>query len=126
MPRADCLNAISSFLQAESNISLCIQTNTFQAIAITDGSQSYAVYTYRCGHLEWSGGATIGYNGGPVGNFYANHPFSGLNAKNIACLNAGVTEWSNVVYNVSCDVCIATQPPPTIEPRRLIAYHVIG
>ena len=96
-----------------------IQFNTYQAIAITDGSQSYAVYTYRCGHLQWSGGATIGYNGGPVGNFYANHPRSGSDASTIACLNAGITEWSNVVYNVSCEVCIATEPPPTVEPREM-------
>ena len=101
------------------SISLLVsQTNTFQAIAITDGSQSYAVYTYRCGDLGWSGGATIGYNGGPVGNFYANHPLSGQNARNIACQNLQTMEWSNVVYNISCDVCIPTEAPPTIEPRK--------
>ncbi len=81
------------------------------------------MYTYRCGDLGWSGlsgGATIGYNGGPVGNFYANHPLSGTSSVNsIACLNSGVTEWSNVVYNISCDLnCIPTEPPPTIEPRK--------
>ena len=97
-----------------------LQSNTFQAIAITDGSRSYAVYTYRCGDLEWSGGATIGYNGGPVGNFYANHPLSGSSASAIACLNSGVTEWSNVVYNISCDECIPTLPPPTVEPRKTL------
>ena len=97
---------------------LLLQSNTFQAIAITDGSQSYAVYTYRCGGLEWSGGATIGYNGGSVGDFYANHPLSGGSASSVACLNSGVTEWSNVVYNISCDVCIPTESPPTVEPRK--------
>ena len=74
------------------------------------------MYTYRCGDLEWSDGTTIGYNGGPVGDFYANHPFSGVNAKHIDCLNFGVLEWSNVVYNVSCDVCIPTEPPPLPPP----------
>ena len=95
-----------------------MQFNTYQAIAITDGSQSYAVYTYRCGDLQWSGGATIGYNGGPVGGFYANHPLSGGSANTIACLNSGVTEWSNVVYNISCYACTPTEPPPTVEPRK--------
>ena len=95
------------------------QTNTYQAIAITDGFQSYAVYTYRCGDLQWSGGATIGYNGGPIGNFSENHPLSGDNANSIACINTGVTEYSNVVYNVSIDDYISTDSPPTIEPRRL-------
>ena len=104
------------------SISLLVsQTNTFQAIAITDGSQSYAVYTYRCGDLGWSGGATIGYNGGPVGNFYANHPLSGTTSANaIACLNSDLTEWFNLVYNVSIGVYIPTEPPPTIEPRESI------
>ena len=95
---------------------IIMQFNTYQAIAITDGSQSYAVYTYRCGGLQWSGGATIGYNGGPVGEFYANHPLSGGSVNTIACLNSGVTEWSNVVYNISCYACIPTEPPPTVEP----------
>ena len=78
------------------------------------------MYTYRCGDLEWSGGATIGYNGGPIGNFYANHPLSGgENANHIACINSvtNITEWSNVVYNVSVDVYVPTEPPPTVEPR---------
>ena len=91
------------------------QTNTFQAIAITDGTQSYAVYTYRCGDLQWPGGATIGYNGGPVGNFFENHLLSGDNANSIACINLGVTEFTNVVYNISIDVYISTDLP-TVQP----------
>ena len=91
------------------------QTNTYQAIAITDGFQSYAVYTYRCGDLQWPGGATIGYNGGPLGGFYENHPLSGDSANTIACLNAGVTEWSNVIYNVSIDMYLPTGLPVTTE-----------
>lgn len=98
----------------------CLQTNTFQAIAITDGSQSYAIYTYRCGQLLWPGGATIGFNGGAVGDFYANHPLSGNSANSIACINSDVTEWSNVLYNISIDVYITTDPPPTIEPCKCI------
>ena len=76
------------------------------------------MYTYRCGDLRWSGGATIGYNGGPVGNFSENHPLSGDIAKNIACINLNITEWSNVVYGVSTDDYIPTDPPPTVEPRK--------
>ena len=76
------------------------------------------MYTYRCGDLQWSGGATIGYNGGPVGGFYENHPLSGQTASRIACINGDITEWSNVVYNVSIDVYIPTEPPPTVEPRK--------
>jgi hypothetical protein len=54
-----------------------------------------------------------------VGNFYDNHPLSGTSSANlVACLNSGVTVWSNVVYNVSVGVYIPTEPPPTVEPRK--------
>ena len=82
------------------------------------------MYTYRCGDLQWPGGATIGYNGGPVGDFFENHPLSGDNANSIACINFGVTDFTNVVYNISIDVYIPTDSPPTIEPRK--AKHNIG
>ena len=77
------------------------------------------MYTYRCGDLQWPGGATIGYNGGPVGGFYENHPLSGATANSIACINTGVTEWSNVIYNVSIDTYIPTGQPPTNESGKL-------
>ena len=80
------------------------------------------MYIYRCGDLQWPGGATIGYNGGPVGNFFENHPLSGSSANSIACINTGVTEFSNVVYNVSIDVYIPTDTPPTVEPRKTINH----
>ena len=35
--------------------------STFQAVVITDGSSSYAVFIYECGKLEW-GEATIGWS----------------------------------------------------------------
>ena len=73
------------------------------------------MYIYRCGDLQWPGGATIGYNGGPIGGFYQNHPLSGAAANTIACINTGVTEWSNVIYNVSIDTYISTGQPPTNE-----------
>ena len=53
-----------------------------------------------------------------MGDFFANHPLSGVTATSIACANIGVTEWSNLVYNVSAEVYIPTEPPPTIEPRK--------
>lgn len=53
-----------------------------------------------------------------MGNFSTNHPLSGLNANLIACINTAVSEWSNVVYNISVDVYIPTAPPPTLELRK--------
>ena len=76
-----------------------MQTNTYEGIIITNGQQSYAVFTYKCGQLEWSGGATIGFNA--AGNFYQNHHLSGTYAKNIACLNTPVTSWTNIIYQLS-------------------------
>ena len=61
-----------------------------------------------------------------MGNFYANHPLSGPTANSIACLNFDVTEWSNVVYNISSDIYIPTSPPPTIEPGKSLALFCIG
>ena len=75
------------------------------------------MYIYKCGDITWSGAATIGYNGGPVGDFFANHPMSGVNT-NIACSNSDETEWTTVVYKVSTEVYIPTEQPPTVEPRK--------
>ena len=53
-----------------------------------------------------------------MGNIFANHPLSGQNARNIACINQNVTEWSNVVFNLTAEDFIPTDPPSTVEPRK--------
>ena len=69
---------------------------------ITDYMSSYAVLTYRCGSLDWSGDATIGFTTGPT--IYATHPLSGGdNARDVACLNSLSTEWVNLVYPLTSD-----------------------
>lgn len=73
-----------------------VQTNTFQGIVITNGQQSYTLFTYQCGQLEWSGGAIIGFTA--AGNVYQSHDLSGTYARNIACLNSRTTIWTNVIY----------------------------
>ena len=81
-----------------------LQNNTYQAIVITDGLQSFVIYTYECGLMEWSGfGAypTIGFNA--FGDYYDNHPLTGQPAANdIACFNQ--TRWNNVVYSLTRSV----------------------
>ena len=97
-------------------IFIVLQENTYQAIAITDGTKSYAVYTYQCGLMEWSDSATIGYNGGR--NYFANHPLSGSpGAQTIACVNSPENMWSNVVYNLTTLGITPTSLPPTSETR---------
>lgn len=78
---------------------ILVQTNTFQGIVITNGQQSYALFTYQCGQLGWSGGATIGFTA--AGNVYQNNRLSGTYARNIACLNSPTTIWTNVIYQLS-------------------------
>ena len=72
-----------------------LQSNTFQGILITNGEVSYAVFTYKCGLMAWSGGASIGYS--TDGSFYYNHDLSlTSNASMIACGNTGEV-WKNIV-----------------------------
>ncbi len=76
-----------------------LQTNSYQAVLITDGQASYAVFTYKCGELQWSGNATIGFY--TDGKFYQNHFLSGtIGAKDIACLNSPDSSRSNIVYQL--------------------------
>ena len=66
----------------------------------TDGLDSYAIFTYKCGELNWSNYATIiGFS--ITQDFYANHYLSITpNVNNISCLNSPTSEWSNVVYHI--------------------------
>lgn len=76
-----------------------LQTNTFQAIVITDFTTSYALFIYKCQDLQFSGSATIGFTAGDV--LYSNHRLSGYKAKKIACINSEQTEWVNLVYKLT-------------------------
>ena len=79
-----------------------LQTNTYQALVITDGVESYTVFTYNCQMMEWSGlyqHAVIGYNA--FGSPFENHPLSGTpDILTIACENRPYTNWSNQVYQL--------------------------
>ena len=72
-------------------------TNTFQGILITDGTDSYAVFIYECGGMEWGGGV-IGWQADP--SHYAVHNSSGDSDNNkIGCLNSST--YSAIVYKLS-------------------------
>ena len=76
------------------------QTSTFQGILVTDFTRSFAVFTYRCGDLEYSNGATIGFSSGD--GLFANHQATLLgSAQSIACLNEPNSPWVNVVYELT-------------------------
>ena len=60
-----------------------IQTNTYQAIIVSDISRTYALYTYTCGDIQWSvtgpgRAAVVGYNAAR-GSFF-NHALSGYSS----------------------------------------------
>lgn len=66
-----------------------LQTNTFQGVIITDSVQSYYVFSYICGKLEWSGlgseTAIVGFNSNA--EYFDNHPANGLGniSRIVAC-----------------------------------------
>lgn len=64
--------------------------NNYQAIIITNNIDTYTIFTYMCGELQWSAvgrsqGAIIGYNAG--GDYFTNHPLSGFRSigDSVAC-----------------------------------------
>ena len=63
---------------------------------MSDGDYSYAVFTYKCGLMNWDDGATIGYSA--FGDPYDNHDPS---SSDVACVNTPDSEWNNVVYKLS-------------------------
>ena len=67
----------------------------------SQGSTSYAIFTYKCGLLQWTSyNASIGYSAGQKN--FANHPLSTTSTvTDIDCLNYPSSEWSNVVYNLN-------------------------
>ena len=67
---------------------------------VTDFSRSFSVFTYFCGDLSYSNGATIGFATGD--GLFANNPATLRNsAQDIACLNYPATSWVNVVYEIT-------------------------
>lgn len=97
---------ISSILCAYTSL----QTNSFQGVVVTDGQQTFVVFTYNRNMLEWSGRpfahAVIGVNVGTgiQSNFppFQNHPLSGSpEVPMVANLNLdrGV-EWADIIYKI--------------------------
>ncbi len=93
------------------------QMNSFQGIVITDGVNSYSLFTYKCGEMEWSRQGVIGFNA--AGQSYENHVLSlesFVEAPSIACSNSANSEWTNVIYKL---IVTNSTVPPTLEPREL-------
>ena len=83
-----------------------LQENTFQAVLITDTNQNtYAIFIYECGLMEWDNGATIGYAAGT--EHYDNHYPS---SSNIACENILTDNITNVFYSLHAAEPLPTEP----------------
>ncbi len=77
-----------------------LQTNTFQGILTTDGTDAYAVFIYKCGELEWARSSTV--IGIKATSYYRNYPSTGNEATTVACIdNAPNTDFRNLVYKLS-------------------------
>jgi fibulin 1/2 len=82
--------------------------NTFQAVLATDGLNSFAIFNYNCGDLQWSGRwskAVIGYNA-EGGFHYENHRLSGYDEitqvdHEVSASNVG--KQGKLVYRLSLD-----------------------
>ena len=90
---------VFSDLMVVTNFSSSSQVNTFQGTVITNGYQSFSVFTYRCGNLQWSGGAVIGFK--VSDKMHEIHELTGNNASVIACQNFPRSVWNNIVYQLS-------------------------
>ena len=70
---------------------------------ITNGSKTYAVFTYHCDDINWASprnNTVIGFNAG--GTSYESHPFSGSHdASDIDCESYPPSLWNHVVYDVN-------------------------
>ena len=87
-----------------------LQTNSFQVVVVTDGQQTFVVFTFNLNMLGWSGRpgahAVIGVNVG-VGvpsNFppFQNHPLSGRPEVPMVAnfnLDRGI-EWTDIIYKI--------------------------
>ena len=102
--RGECLFSI--FYPVGNNPTQ-LQENTFQAVLITDGVDSFTVFTYNCGLIEWDNGGSniVGFNA--AGQAYDNEEPSGID---LACINGNASNWSNVVYTLSMMTEIPMEP----------------
>ena len=80
-------------------------------------SNSYTIFTFYCGDLNWARGPTIGYNA--ASDYYANHPDTGADDADIIDCTNGPDTYYNVWYNISIENFIPPSPTPPVEPGQL-------
>ena len=98
-----------------------MQENTYQALVITDGIESYAVFTYMCDSVQWSGlwrYPTIGYNAGGI--IFANHYLTARKeADEIDECTTSNSQFINIVYKINADKSVIEE----LQARCLKWYY---
>ena len=106
---------------------IVLQENSYQAIITTDGSRSYAIFTYDCNKMGWSGDgkdyyAAVGFDAN--GELFQNHPASRYDvvAQAVACENMPCSNPINhIVYSLNASAVSLTEKiKDTIECRRIM------
>jgi hypothetical protein len=75
------------------------KTNTFQAVLITNGTDTFVIYTYKCGDVTWDhlySTTTIGYNLNGIFNNHISSGIPGAIANVLGC--HGVCPFFNILY----------------------------
>ena len=78
---------------------MAIQTNSssFQAVLASQGKKTYAIFTYKCGLLNWNRtNSLIGFSASNT--LFANFPLS--RQPSIDCFNSPTSNWSNIAYEI--------------------------
>ena len=84
-------------------------TNTYQAIVISDGRETYAVFTYNCDDLNWIGEeenyASVGYNVPSTTSTFASFANYALSRTSevgrVACNHTSFNRpWTNHIYRI--------------------------
>ena len=73
-------------------------------MVITDGKDSYAIFTYTCDLIQWSGlwlHPTIGYNA--AGVLFANHPLTARKEASQVDCNNNNSQNVNIMYKISAE-----------------------
>ena len=106
--RYDCMYHLRT--QINHDIIVLFQRNTFQAIIITDSTETYTIFSYNCDWLQWTGywrHAAVGYSVQTADTStdfdqFVNHPLSlRTSIRDVACQNmADNIPWSNIVYKI--------------------------
>ena len=75
------------------------QNNSFNALVVTDGNQSYAVFVYKCGAINWGDYFAIGFKASGI--FYENYDLGDHNVTDIGCIEESDEEYVTHVYDLT-------------------------